>query len=518
MTGNGEAGGMRPAMDVSGPVPEHDMSRRTALVTGATGYIGSRLVPQLLAAGWRVRVLTRDAGKLQGRDWADQVEAVEGDADEPADVRRALDGVDVAYYLLHSMGDRSRGQGADFAARERTMARTFAEAAEQAGVQRVVYLGGLHPPGEELSPHLASRTEVGEILLDGAVPAVVLQAAVIVGSGSASFEMLRHLAERLPAMVAPRWLANRIQPIAIRDVLHYLVGVADLPPEVNRTFDIGGPDVFTYQQMIDRFCRVADLPQRLIVTVPVLTPRLAGHWVGLVTPVPGGLAKPLVESLINEVICTEDDILEAVGPPPGGLLSFDESLRRALDHAEEFPGAQGPPGAQQVDKPATSDSGDPDWTGETVYRDEVSSELDVPAEQAWSVVDSVGGERGWFVPDALWEARGLADRLVGGPGLRRGRPDRALREGDRVDHWLVEAVAPGRRLLLRTEMRLPGQAWLEFTVDDAEPGHCRLTQRAVFHPRGLTGHLYWGGTWAAHVASFRMMHHGMAQEAGSAHE
>ncbi len=484
-----------------------DSGAGIALVTGATGYIGSRLVPQLLDAGWRVRVLTRDGGKLQGRDWAESVEVVEGDADESADVRRAVDGVDVAYYLLHSMGDRS--SGGDFAARERAMVRTFADAAADAGVGRVVYLGGLHPPGEELSSHLASRTEVGEVLLDSEVPAAVLQAAVIVGSGSASFEMLRHLAERLPAMVAPKWLSNRIQPIAIRDVLHYLVAAAELPPEVNRTFDIGGPDVLTYKQMIDTFCRVAGLSRRVIVTIPVLTPRLAGHWVGLVTPVPGGLAKPLVESLIHEVVCTENDIVDLVEPPPGGLLRFEDSVRLALTGADDFPGSAEAAGAG----PALSENGDPHWAGEPVYRDETSSELDVPAERAWAVASSVGGDRGWFIPDSLWQVRGLADRLVGGPGTRRGRPDRELRVGDQVDHWRVEESDPGHRLLLRTDMRVPGQAWLELCVEPLGARRSRLTQRAVFHPRGLIGHLYWKALLAGHHPAFRLMHQGMAQAA-----
>lgn len=297
---------------------------RTALVTGATGYIGGALVPALLDAGWSVRVLTRSRTGLDGRPWRGAVEVVEGDATSPEDLARALGGADVAYYLLHSMD----GQG-DFVARDRALAQGFAAAAADAGTERIVYLSGLHPDGE-LSEHLASRVEVGEIFLEAPVPATVLQAGVVLGDGSASFDMLRHLTERLPAMVAPKWVDNRIQPIAVADVVHYLVGAADLPPDSNRTFDIGGPEVLTYTEMMQRYSRVAGIGRRLIVSVPVLTPRLAGLWVGLVTPISAGIARPLVGSLIHEAVCHEDDVLAAIGAPPGGSTSFDDAVRAAL--------------------------------------------------------------------------------------------------------------------------------------------------------------------------------------------
>jgi len=273
---------------------------RLALVTGVTGYIGSRLVPRLLEEGWRVRALTRDQGKVADRAWLDRVEVVEGDATSKETLDRALAGVDVAYYFLHSMD----GQGS-FVERDRELARTFGRSATDAGVGRIVYLSGLHPHGERLSEHLASRVEVGDLLMASGTPTAVLQAAIILGSGSASFEMLRHLTTRLPVMLTPKWLDNRIQPIAVRDVIHYLVGAADLPREVNRTFDIGGTEVLTYRAMINRFAELAGLRPRAIVSVPVLTPHLASHWVGLVTPVPTGVAKPLVGSLLHEVVCTE---------------------------------------------------------------------------------------------------------------------------------------------------------------------------------------------------------------------
>ncbi len=272
------------------------------LVTGATGYIGGRLAPRLLDEGYAVRCLVRDPGKLRDVPWASRVEVARGDVLDPPTLTSAFEGVDVAYYLIHSLGERG------FTDVDRRAAESFAAAARAAGVHRIVYLGGLHPEGDELSEHLASRTEVGDILLASGVPTAVLQAAVILGSGSASFEMLRYLTERLPAMITPRWVHNRIQPIAVRDVLRYLVGAATLPADVNRTFDIGGPDVLTYAEMMQRYAKVAGLPRRILVPVPVLTPRLSSHWVNLVTPVPKAIAAPLIDSLVHEVVCDENDI------------------------------------------------------------------------------------------------------------------------------------------------------------------------------------------------------------------
>lgn len=319
---------MTTATDPSQQPPSEPADRdaapsRLALVTGATGYVGGQLVPALLEAGWGVRVLTRSRDRLPA-DWVDRVEVTEGDAEQPGSWDQALDGVDTAYFLLHSMD----GVG-DFAARDRAIATDFAAAAGRSGVRRVVYLGGLHPRDHELSTHLASRKEVGDILLAGPVPTIVLQAAVVIGAGSASFEMLRYLTGRLPAMVAPKWLHNRMQPIAIADVVRYLVAAPELPDELNRTFDIGGPEVLTYAELIHRCAAAAGLRRRLVVTVPVLTPRLASHWVGVVTPLSPGLAKPLVESLVHDVVCSERDITEVV-PAPGGLVGVDIALADAL--------------------------------------------------------------------------------------------------------------------------------------------------------------------------------------------
>jgi uncharacterized protein YbjT (DUF2867 family) len=326
---------------------------RRALVTGVTGYIGSRLVPRLLDEGWRVRALTRDAAKVSDRSWRGRVEVVEGDASSRQVLAEALADVDVAYYFLHSMD----GAGG-FVERDRELARTFGLVAQAAGVGRIVYLSGLHPHEGPLSDHLASRVEVGDLLMASGVPMAVLQAAVILGSGSASFEMLRHLTTRLPVMVTPKWLENRIQPIAVRDVLHYLVGAAGLPADANRTFDIGGPEVLTYREMINRFARIAGLMPRRIVSVPVLSPYLASQWVGLVTPVPTGIAKPLVGSLLHEVVCTEHDLDDLVGPPPGGLLGFDRAIADAIAGDDADPRPE--PGT--VD-PARITAADPAWAG-----------------------------------------------------------------------------------------------------------------------------------------------------------
>lgn len=331
--------------------PEEAESR-LALVTGATGYIGGRLTPRLLDEGWRVRVLTRDAANVANRPWADRVEIAEGDAGSAEDMTRASRDVEVVYYLLHSMEG-----GGDFAERDRDMARTVGAAARAAGVDRIVYLSGLHPDGQ-LSTHLASRVEVGQELLDSGVPTAVLQAAVVVGSGSASFEMLRHLTRRLPAMIAPKWLSNRIQPIAVRDVLHYLVAAAELDPGHSRTFDIGGPDVLTYREMIMRYAQISGLRRRLVITVPVLTPELASLWIGLVTPVPTGIARPAVGSLVHDVICQEQDLAGLVGEPEGGGMPFEDAVREALagDHADPLPEAGSAP-------PGHLTAADPPWAG-----------------------------------------------------------------------------------------------------------------------------------------------------------
>lgn len=305
-----------------------DLTGKRILVTGASGYVGSLLIERLRQTGATLRAGGRHPSELDG-DLPDDIEVVELDVAKDDQLAAALDGVDIAYYLLHSMEG-----GGDFVTRDRHLAQSFAAAAKKAELSRIVYLSGLHPPQAELSPHLGSRVEVGEILLDSGVPTAVLQAGVVLGDGSASFDMLRYLTERLPAVVAPKWLRNRIQPIAVDDALHYLVQAATLDPEYNRTFDIGSPDVLTYTEMMKGYARVTKIGRRHIKTLPVLTPGLASHWVGLVTPVDANVAKPLVGSLIHEAICHEDDLSRLVGRPPGGKTSFDGAILAAATDYE----------------------------------------------------------------------------------------------------------------------------------------------------------------------------------------
>ncbi|MEU8155866.1 SDR family oxidoreductase [Micromonospora sp. NPDC048986] len=480
------------------------------LVTGATGYIGGRLTPLLLADGHTVRCLARKAVRLRDVPWASAAEIVEGDLSRPETLTAAFADVDVAYFLVHSLG-RS-----DFEAADRTAATNFAAAARAAGVRRIVYLGGPEPASdaEVPSPHLRSRAEVGRILLESGVPTAVLRAAVIIGSGSASFEMLRYLTERLPAMITPRWVRNRIQPIAVRDVLHYLAGCAELPAEVNRGFDVGGPDVLTFREMMQRYARVAGLRQRIIVPVRPLTPSLSSHWVGLITPVPNKIARPLVESLIHEAIAHEHDIARYVPDPAGGLTGFDEAVALALAKVRDAQVETRWSTASGPDAPAEPLPSDPVWSGGTAYTDVRERVVDAPPAALWRVVEGVGGEHGWYSFPLAWSIRGWLDRLVGGVGLRRGRRDpHRLQVGEALDFWRVEEIVPGELLRLRAEMRLPGRAWLEMRVLPADDGSSRYQQRAVFLPRGLPGHAYWKSVAPFHAVVFGGMARNIARNA-----
>ncbi|MFG1915349.1 SDR family oxidoreductase [Micromonospora sp. NPDC048898] len=480
------------------------------LVTGATGYIGGRLTPLLLAEGHTVRCLARKAVRLRDVPWASAAQIVEGDLSRPDTLPAAFADVDVAYFLVHSLGRP------DFEAADRAAATNFAAAARAAGIRRIVYLGGPEPASdaEVPSPHLRSRAEVGRILLTSGVPTAVLRAAVIIGSGSASFEMLRYLTERLPAMVTPRWVRNRIQPIAVRDVLRYLAGCVDLPPDVNRGFDIAGPDVLTFREMMQRYARVAGLRRRIIVPVRPLTPSLSAHWVGLITPVPNAIARPLVESLVHEAVAHEHDIVRYVPDPSGGLTGFDDAVALALAKVRDAQVETRWSTASGPDAPAEPLPSDPGWSGGTAYTDVRERTVDAPAAALWRVIEGVGGEHGWYSFPLAWSVRGWLDRLVGGVGLRRGRRDpHRLQVGEALDFWRVEEIVPGELLRLRAEMRLPGRAWLEMRVLPAEGGRSRYQQRAVFLPRGLAGHAYWGSVAPFHALVFGGMARNIARNA-----
>ena len=461
---------------------------RTVLVLGATGYIGGRLVPRLLQAGHHVRVAVRSPHKLEQVPWADEVDIHRVDLDDGHGLVEAAAGADVIHHLVHSMGS-----GHDFEEKEAATARRVAEAAEAAGVRRIVYLGGLHPDKTDLSMHMRSRAAVGRILIDSPVPAVAFQAGIIIGSGSASFEMVRHLALTLRLMPAPRWVGNHVEPLAVRDVLYYLIKAVDIDGDVNRAFDIGSHDVLKYAEIMRRFAAIAGLKPRHVITLPLPAPTLSGIWVGLVTPLPFALTLPLVQSLQEDAVTKDRDVDEVIPPPPEGLLDFEQSVRLAL--LREAEGAvdtnwdADAGGLAQAAKPLPND---PEWAGERVFTDDRTLHFpDLTPEQLWPVIEGIGGKNGWYSWPLAWRVRGVWDKIVGGAGLNRGRrlPDR-LRIGDPVDWWRVEELEPERRLLLRAEMRVSGRAWLEFTTTDAGQG-CDFRQRAIFIPKGVRGRIYW---------------------------
>ncbi|MFD5215907.1 SDR family oxidoreductase [Microbacterium sp. NPDC058345] len=481
-------------------VPGPDGAAPLVLVLGATGYIGGRLVPRLLNGGYRVRVLTRSADRIQPLPWASEVEIFTGDAADRDAVLAATSGADIVYHLVHSMNG-----GGDFAAADRRIARNVAYGSARGGVRRIVYLGGLHPDGARLSRHLASRREVGDILLRSGVPTLVLQAGVVIGSGSASFEMVRHLTEVLPYMPAPKWVRNRIQPIAVRDVLHYLLAGARVDAELNRTVDIGGPDVLRYGQMMNGYAVEAGLPQRGIAALPVLTPRLASLWVGLVTPVPQQIARPLVESLQHPCVMADHDVDRIIPRPPDGLTGYREAVRMALGRIAIDDVETSWVDASVDRAPSDPLPSDPDWAGRTVFTDHRRRRTVADPDAVWAAIVQIGGVNGWYSAPLLWALRGWADRIIGGVGLQRGRRTRShLRQGDAVDVWRVEAVQPGRLLRLRAEMRVPGSAWLELGVTPSATG-AEYRQRAVFFPRGLSGRLYWLAMLPFHGLIFRGM-------------
>jgi uncharacterized protein YbjT (DUF2867 family) len=478
--------------------------RMQVFVSGASGYVGGRIVPRLLEAGYRIRCLARNPRKLDARSWAHdpRVEVVSGDAADVEGLTRAMHGCGAAYYLIHSM----IAAGKEYRKRDHTLALGFAKAAERASVGRIIYLGGLGEMGEGLSEHLASRREVEHALASGRVPVTVLRAAMIIGSGSASFEILRYLVERLPIMVTPKWVSTEAQPIAIRDALHYLVACLETPETIGRTIDIGGSDVMRYSEIMQIMAEVVGLRRRLIIPVPVLTPRLSSYWIHLVTPVSHRIARPLAMGLKNRVICQNDDARRLMPHEP---LSVRGAIGLALGRT-----------AQHEVETSWIDAGevpvDPDWTEGTTFMDLRTASVGAPTERLYRTICQVGGEQGWYAADPLWKLRGGLDRLLGGPGLNRGRrhPER-IAYGDALDFWRVTATEPGRRLTLRAEMKLPGDALLEFLIEPDATSSDRsfLTQVARFKPRGVLGLVYWYSILPFHDIVFRGMIRGIRRKA-----
>ena len=467
------------------------------LVLGATGYVGGRLVPELLAHGHRVRCLVRTPPT--GLPWTDDVELVTGDLTDPGSLDAAFVGVDTIVYLVHSLDED------DFERTELRSAANVRVAAEQAGVRHVVYLSGLGDDSEELSPHLRSRHEVGAELASGTVPVTEARAAIILGAGSASFEMLRSLTEVLPAMIAPTWVTTTlVQPIAIGDALRYLRNAIERGPgdDHHDIVEIGGPDRLTYRELIDLYAKVAGLPRRRIVPVPFVTPRLSTHWVNLVSPLPRKLAASLIDSLRNDVVVTDDSAFELSRHVPLTARAAIETAISAIQDLEIPTRWSGVTAEERAGRPRPWD---PDWSGGTVYEYVTSTEVDATPSGVLRTVHGIGGERGWYGFAPLWAIRGALDKLVGGVGLRRGRrhPD-DITVGEALDFWRVDAIEPDL-FRLRAEMKVPGEAWLEWTVHERDGGRTCIEQKARYVPRGLFGRLYWWPLWPVHAVLFPVM-------------
>lgn len=504
------------------------MEPGTVFIAGATGYVGGRLAPLLLARGYTVHAGVRSPRKLAARPWGahPKLKILPADVSNRDSLAKAMRGCAVAFYLVHSMG-----AGGDFAQADREAAENMAQAAAEAGVSRIIYLSGLggeadsEKDGPELSEHLRSRSEVGRILSAGPVPATVLRAAVILGSGSASFEIIRSLVERLPVMLTPRWVRTRCQPIAISNVLGYLLGCLENPATAGLTLDIGGPEVITYGELFRIFARAAGIRAPLVIPLPFLTPTLSAFWVNLITPVPAHLIRPLIEGLRNEVVCHDTRILDLA---PQKLLSCFDAIALALSEAEQGPApsccfdaghACAPdflPGRTQCPAEWTK-AGDAPFAGGVLFTADYAVTLDAPPARIWDAVARIGGDTGWYAGDILWRIRGLADKLVGGPGHMRGRRDpEAIGPGDALDFWRVLDVEPGKRLLLLAEMKVPGSATLELTlspVSFAGQEATRLSLLTSFRPRGLWGLWYWWSMYPAHGLLFPSMLRNIARAA-----
>lgn len=482
------------------------------LVTGATGYVGGRLAPLLLERGYRIRAVARSLDKLACRPFASdpRCELARADVLDLDSLRAALAGCRAAYYLVHSMGSA----GERFAQADHESARLFAQACAETGVERIIYLGGLGDERADLSHHLRSRLETGKILASGPVPVTFLRAAAILGAGSASYEILRSLVERLPVMITPRWVRTRCQPISIRNVLDYLAGCLEHPETAGQTYDIGGPDILDYEELFHIYAEVAGLRRRVVIPVPFLSPRLSKYWLRFITPVPPSVFSPLVEGLRNEVVCAENRIREVIPVPLQSVRETFQAARRDLKD-RLVPTCWSDAG--QVRAPEWLVCGDVPYAGGKVYEIGYKAVLSAPPETVWTAVESIGGERGWYFADILWKLRGLVDRMMGGVGLGPGRKNpQCLLVGDSLDCWRVHASEPPRRLVLLAVMKSPGEAALELTLAPAAGGATAFTLLARFQPRGLAGLAYWYGLFLPHLVLFRGMIRGLAKAAGAA--
>jgi len=480
------------------------------LVTGSTGYVGGRLVPQLLNAGYRVRALGRSVTKLKGRPWSSHpnVELAQGDVLDAESLARATQGCWAAFYLVHSM----LADPGKFGETDRRAAQNMVTAAASAGLDRIIYLGGLGGADDpHLSEHLRSRHEVAHILQSGPVPATFLRAAMILGSGSASFEIMRYLVDRLPVMVTPRWVQNPVQPIGIRNVLNYLQGCLEHDEVKGQTFDIGGPEVVTYRRLFDIYAEEAGLRRRLIIPVPVLTPTLSSYWIHLVTPVPAAIARPLAEGLRNPVVCQDNRIRHII---PQELLTCRETIRLALQKVRQECVDTCWMDAGAALPPEWLHCGDTDYAGGTILSCGFRVVIDATPKEVWPTIARIGGRTGYYYGTGLWKLRGLADRVLGGIGFRGGRrhPEE-LMVGDALDFWRVLEVEPPHRLLLLAEMKLPGEAVLDFSLAATPDGTTELRQTARFLPRGLGGILYWYALEPFHHWVYRGMLGAIAQAA-----
>lgn len=488
-----------------------DRDSRPILVLGATGYVGGRLVPRLLDAGYRVRALVRSLAKLGCRPWTrhPQLEMVQGDVMDLASLRRGAQGCRAAYYLVHSMTSAKN----HFVENDRLAALHMAAAAASAGLERIIHLGGLGSDEDpSLSKHLRSRHEVARILQQGPVPTTVLRAAMILGSGSASFELLRYLVDRLPVMLAPQWVRTQVQPIAIRNVLYYLQGCLENPEAAGQTFDIGGPDILSYGDLIGLYAEVAGLPRRILIPLPFLTPWLSALWIHLITPIPSSIARPLSEGLRNRVVCQDNRIRSII---PQELLDCRETIRRALERIEQQRIETCWTDAGTILPPEWTYCGDAQYAGGTILECGYRMRIEATREEVWKLVSSIGGRTGWYFGNTLWGLRGWMDRLAGGTSLERGRRHPSeLYVGDALDFWRVLEIEPPHRLLLLSEMKMPGEAVLEFKITPKGPGETEIRQLSRFLPKGLAGMIYWYGLYPTHQLIFDGMLRNLAKRLG----